>query len=66
MAQRWTKEAAIAHVRRVASEKGRTPTLRDLSPHHMAFVRLFGSISATQKAAGFTPRRPGRPRKEAR
>ena len=62
MSAPWTRAQAIAHLRELGERRGRTPKLDDIVPHHMVMVRLFGSISRAQAAAGFVPRRQGRPR----
>ena len=62
MSAMWTHAQAIAHLRELGVKHGRTPKLDDIAPHHMVMVRLFGSISKAQRAAGFVPRRQGRPR----
>jgi hypothetical protein len=58
----WTREHAILRLQEIGARYGRTPKLDDIMPHHMVMVRLFGSIAEAQKAAGFVPRRQGRPR----
>ena len=56
-----TRAEAVEWLQSLAAEKGRVPTMTDMIPRHMTMVRLFGGIAKAQAAAGFTPRRPGRP-----
>ena len=65
MSRTWTRDDGIAYLRAKADETGHEPpTMLDMMPSHMVMVRLFGSIAKAQEAAGFTPRKPGRPGRE--
>ena len=65
MTRAWTEADAITYLRELSEKRGdgQAPTLAEIMPHHMVMVRLFGSIANAQKAAGFEPRKQGRPRK---
>jgi hypothetical protein len=67
----WTEERAIAYLqaiggRRAAKGLHPTPTMSDMAPNHMTFVRLFGSVKKAQIAAGFRPNGIGRPKGRTR
>ena len=63
----WTPEVAIEWLQAKGAERearGLDPAPRflDMMPYHMTMCRLFGGIAKAQKAAGFEPRKPGRPK----
>ncbi len=70
LVKKWTREVAVEWLKaKGADRKARgldpAPRLCDMMPHRMTFFRLFGGIAKAQAAAGFEPRKPGRPKKEA-
>jgi hypothetical protein len=61
----WTRSEMIEHLWKLGGRLGRVPGMEDVAPYQNTAVRLFGSIAAAQRAAGFQPRRVGRPRRDA-
>jgi hypothetical protein len=66
---KWTREVAIEFLKAKGAERAAmgldpAPRFVDMMPYHMTFCRLFGGIGKAQAAAGFKPRKPGRPKKE--
>jgi transposase-like protein len=60
----WTRDEALAGLRQVAAELGRTPTAREmgtlLCPSTAYFRKHFGSINNAIQAAGLELNAPGR------
>lgn len=58
----WTREEAMEWYRRARAVTGRRVDKEQMGPYSSAFVRLFGSVGAFQRANGDEPAQPGRPR----
>jgi hypothetical protein len=59
-----TNEELLSHLRKLATEIGRTPGIKDLNerpeyPWHMLYVKRFGSIRRAQELAGLRPNKVG-------
>lgn len=72
--QKWTREAIVEAIQTWAEQHGRLPAAHEWTvrgtaskgfPSSTACQYVFGSWNAAIEAAGFEPRRTGRPRKVA-